>query len=95
MRALTRSCSTNSWRRSSGMAEKITIARPYAKAVFAEARDKKRLPQWSDVLRVAAQISSDERVAALFGNPHVMPSQLAEFFNEIGGSTVSTPKHTI
>jgi F-type H+-transporting ATPase subunit delta len=68
------------------MAEKITIARPYAKAVFADARDKKRLPQWSEVLRIAAQVSADERVAALFGNPRVVPTQLAEFFNEVGGS---------
>jgi F-type H+-transporting ATPase subunit delta len=67
------------------MAEKLTIARPYAKAVFADARDKKRLPQWSDVLAIAAQVSSDERVASLFGNPHVSAAQLAQFFNDIGG----------
>jgi F-type H+-transporting ATPase subunit delta len=67
------------------MAEKVTIARPYAKAVFADARDKKRLPQWSEVLRIAAQISLDERVAVLFGNPHVSPGELAQFFNDIGG----------
>jgi F-type H+-transporting ATPase subunit delta len=68
------------------MAEKLTIARPYAKAIFADARDKKRLPQWSDALRIAAQISSDERVAALFGNPHVSAAELAQFFNDICGS---------
>jgi F-type H+-transporting ATPase subunit delta len=67
------------------MAEKLTIARPYAKAIFADARDKKRLPRWSDVLRIAAQISADERVAALFGNPHVSAGELAQFFNDIGG----------
>lgn len=67
------------------MAEKVTIARPYAKAIFADARDKKRLPQWSEALAIGAQVSSDERVAALFGNPHVSASQLAQFFNEIGG----------
>lgn len=67
------------------MAEKVTIARPYAKAVFADAREKKRLPQWSQALAIAAQISSDERVSKLFGNPHVSPAELAEFFNGIGG----------
>jgi F-type H+-transporting ATPase subunit delta len=67
------------------MAEKLTIARPYAKAIFADARDKKRLAQWSDALRIAAQVSSDERVAVLFGNPHVSAAELAQFFNDIGG----------
>jgi F-type H+-transporting ATPase subunit delta len=67
------------------MAEKLTIARPYAKAVFADARDKKRLSQWSQALKIAAQISSDERVENLFGNPHVSASDLAQFFNDIGG----------
>jgi F-type H+-transporting ATPase subunit delta len=68
------------------MAERLTIARPYAKAVFARARDGKRLAQWSEVLRIAAQICSDARVAQLFGNPHVTPSQLADFINGIGGN---------
>jgi len=67
------------------MAEKVTIARPYAKAVFADARDKKRLLQWSQALKIAAQVSADERVANLFGNPHVSATDLAQFFNDIGG----------
>jgi F-type H+-transporting ATPase subunit delta len=66
------------------MAERVTIARPYAKAVFALARDSRRLPQWSDALRIAAQICADERVKALFGNPHVPPAQLVEFITGIG-----------
>lgn len=72
------------------MAEKVTIARPYAKAVFADAREKKRLPQWSQALQIAAQISSDERVRQLFGNPHVSADELAEFFNGIGGEAFDT-----
>ena len=36
------------------MADKSTIARPYAKAAFEEARDHKRLGPWSDALRTAA-----------------------------------------
>jgi F-type H+-transporting ATPase subunit delta len=67
------------------MAERVTIARPYAKAVFAMARDAKRLPQWSQGLAVAAAVSADQRIKALFGDPHVTPEQLVELFTSIGG----------
>lgn len=70
------------------MAERVTIARPYAKAVFAMAREAKRLPQWSQALALAAAISADERVKPLFDNPHVSPEQLVEFIAGIGGETV-------
>lgn len=67
------------------MAERITIARPYAKAIFALARGNQRLEAWSGVLRTAAAVSADARVKPLFGNPHVSADQLAELFNGIGG----------
>jgi F-type H+-transporting ATPase subunit delta len=67
------------------MAERVTIARPYAKAVFAMARDAQRLPQWSEGLAIAAAVSADARVKALFGNPRVVPEQLVELITSIGG----------
>jgi F-type H+-transporting ATPase subunit delta len=69
------------------MAERITIARPYAKAIFALARGGQRLEAWSAVLRTAAAVSADARVKPLFGNPHVSAEQLAELFNGIGGGS--------
>lgn len=68
------------------MAERITIARPYAKAAFARARGGNRLEAWSQALSLAATAASDARVQGLFGNPHVTPEQLAGFFNELGGA---------
>jgi len=68
------------------MAERVTIARPYARAVFAMARDAQRLPQWSDGLNLAATVAADARVTPLFGNPHVTPAQLVDFISGIGGS---------
>lgn len=68
------------------MAERITIARPYAKAIFALARGGQRLEAWSGVLRTAAAVSADERVKPLFGNPHVSAEQLVELFTGIGGA---------
>src|SRR5471032_1331841 len=89
MHARMRSCSTSSQRRSeSRMAERVTIARPYAKAVFAMARDAKRLPQWSQGLGLAAAVSAAERVKPLFGNPHVAPEQLVELIAGVGGEAL-------
>ena len=42
------------------MAEAITIARPYAEAVFKLARRKKRVAAWSEMLHAAAAVSSEE-----------------------------------
>ncbi len=70
------------------MTERVTIARPYAKAAFAEARKTQRLSQWSEGLEVAAAVSVDERVRPLFGNPHVPPEQLVEFMTGIGAGRI-------
>ena len=70
------------------MTERVTIARPYAKAAFAEAIKTQRLAPWSDGLSVAAAVSADERVKPLFGNPHVSPAQLAELISGIGGASI-------
>ena len=67
------------------MAERITIARPYAKAVFQLARRQKRLPQWSEALRVAASIIADARVRPLLGNPGVRTEQLVELVTGVAG----------
>jgi F-type H+-transporting ATPase subunit delta len=72
------------------MAERITIARPYAKAIFAQARAGKRLEAWSAVLQLGAAISADPRVKGLFGNPHVSPEQLAGLYTDIGGDQLDS-----
>lgn len=72
------------------MAERITIARPYAKAIFAQALAAKRLEAWSAVLQLGAAISADSRVKSLFGNPHVSPEQLAGLYTEIGGEQLDS-----
>jgi F-type H+-transporting ATPase subunit delta len=70
------------------MAERITIARPYAKAVFQLARSQERLPQWSEALRVAASIIADPRVGALLGNPGVSTGQLIELVTGVAGASL-------
>ncbi len=67
------------------MADKTTIARPYARAAFEEAKGDARLAPWSDALRTGAAVMQDARVQNLLGNPHVTPAQLAELVNGIAG----------
>jgi F-type H+-transporting ATPase subunit delta len=68
------------------MAERITVARPYAKAVFKLALSQKRLPQWSEALALAASVVADPRVAALLNNPAVSAEQLVGLVSEVGGA---------
>jgi F-type H+-transporting ATPase subunit delta len=70
------------------MADKTTIARPYARAAFEEARATRRLEPWSEALHVAAAVVADPRVVALLGNPHVTPEQLAALVTGIAGPKV-------
>jgi F-type H+-transporting ATPase subunit delta len=51
------------------VAERATIARPYAKAAFEYARDAQAFAPWSQGLRAAAEIVADPRVAALTKSP--------------------------
>jgi F-type H+-transporting ATPase subunit delta len=68
------------------MADRITIARPYARAAFEEARADGHLGAWSEALHVAAAVVTDPRVAALLGNPHVTPEELAQLVISIAGA---------
>ncbi|HEY0268537.1 MAG TPA: F0F1 ATP synthase subunit delta, partial [Methyloradius sp.] len=51
------------------MAEAITIARPYAVAVFRLAKEKKSLATWSDELALLSGIASNEQIKAAIDNP--------------------------
>jgi F-type H+-transporting ATPase subunit delta len=67
------------------MADKTTIARPYAKAAFEEARKDQRLGPWSEALHTAAAVVKDPRIETLLGNPHVTPGELAQVVIDIAG----------
>jgi F-type H+-transporting ATPase subunit delta len=67
------------------MAEKTTVARPYARAVFEIARDSDTFGNWSEFLERAAVVVSDPRVHGLIGNPAVTRRDLAELLVEVCG----------
>jgi F-type H+-transporting ATPase subunit delta len=58
------------------VADRATIARPYARAAFAHAHATKELAAWSKLLGAAAIGAKDARVARLIGNPHVTGEEL-------------------
>jgi F-type H+-transporting ATPase subunit delta len=51
------------------MAELTTIARPYAEAAFALAREGKALSAWSSMLRYASTVVADPAMARSLDNP--------------------------
>jgi len=71
------------------VAERATIARPYARAAFAHAQASKDLASWSKLLGSAAVAAADPRVARLIGNPHVTGEELVDllggFSKKAGG----------
>ena len=67
------------------MAEKATIARPYARAAFAYAKAGNALPAWSEALTSAAAVVADSRVKKMIGNPKIAPQQLLDFIADVTG----------
>jgi len=53
------------------MSQALTLARPYARAAFATARDESAFAPWSDALAFSAHVAADPRVAALLANPEL------------------------
>jgi F-type H+-transporting ATPase subunit delta len=60
------------------MAEPVTIARPYAEAVYKLAREKNALAQWSGALASLDAVVSDARVQLIISDPNVSAQQLEE-----------------
>jgi F-type H+-transporting ATPase subunit delta len=75
------------------MAEKSTIARPYARALFELALGQKKLDAWSEALALAAAVVADARVKKLLTSPHVTTEQLADFVIDIAGKKLDQEGH--
>jgi F-type H+-transporting ATPase subunit delta len=59
------------------MAEAITIARPYATAIFKLAKEKKALAKWSEELALVAGVVANEQIANLIDDPKLSSSDLS------------------
>ena len=67
------------------MAESVTIARPYAQAIFRLARESKALTVWSDRLQRLVAIAQDAEMAKVVGNPKFSAGQVADLFVSLSG----------
>ncbi len=67
------------------MSEQMSLARPYAKAIFELARDAGEYKQWSDQLELLALIAQDSSMVELISNPEVAAQQLADLIIDVTG----------
>jgi F-type H+-transporting ATPase subunit delta len=73
------------------MAERATIARPYAKAAFAYAREQGRLDEWSGWLATARDVVRSEEFQKLERSPGVTSDQLEALVAGICGERIDAP----
>lgn len=67
------------------MAELVTIARPYAEAVFRIALESKALAAWSEKLSLLSSIAGDSQMRLCIGNPELSASQKSDLFKSVVG----------
>lgn len=71
------------------MSEQISLARPYAKAIFELARDAGEYAGWSDQLELLAMIAQDPAMIEVINNPDVSEQQLAELIIDVAGDLLN------
>jgi F-type H+-transporting ATPase subunit delta len=63
------------------MAELITIARPYAEAVFKLAKEGNALDRWSQALQEVASIVANPDMRACISNPKVSAAKYSSCYS--------------
>lgn len=71
------------------MAEKTTIARPYAQAMFESAKEKGQMAKVAEALRIAAVAVSDPKLASMIGDPNVDDDKIIALLIEVCGDRAS------
>jgi F-type H+-transporting ATPase subunit delta len=71
------------------MAEAITIARPYAHAVFGIANEKGELKAWSELLAVLAQCVAQPEVQSIISSPAVSDEQVIGLLSNVSGELMT------
>jgi len=70
------------------MAEKRTVARPYAHAAFALAQEQDALQAWSDMMILLGQAASEPQLAAMLANPEQETAKMVELLQAIVGEAI-------
>ena len=73
------------------MARRGSAARRYAEAAFALAERDNALDRWRDDLRLAADLTADERVARVANSPMVAVTEREKLIEGLLGSRLSRP----
>ena len=71
------------------MAETITVARPYAVAIWRHAEAEGKTDLWSDMLNFMADIVSDKTMASIVADPRVGEIRLADLMLDICGGRLN------
>jgi F-type H+-transporting ATPase subunit delta len=71
------------------LAERKTLARPYAEAVFQMAKDKDQLTLWSAQLSLLAGMGANEDIAALATNPEINRDDVADLVINSAGKKLN------
>ena len=66
-----------------------TVARPYAEAAFARARESEQIDSWTEALELLAQLAANEAMAEQIGNPNVPRERVRDILLEILGDRLS------
>ena len=67
------------------MTESVTIARPYAVAVFRLAKERNALAKWSEMLGLASAVAANAQVQAFIEDPKNAASDLEHLFVSVCG----------
>lgn len=70
------------------MAESVTIARPYAEALFRTAKESGNLAKWSEQVSLLGQVAANPDVSSAIGDPNVAAPQLVDLFRSACGTAV-------
>lgn len=70
------------------MAESVTIARPYAEALFRVAKESGNLTKWSEQVNLLGQVAANAEARAAIGDPNVAAPQLVDLFRSACGTAV-------
>lgn len=70
------------------MVELVTIARPYAEAIFALAKERDELSKWSDMLTLMVTVFDDPRIQAAIANPKVTKADIERLILAVCGEQI-------
>lgn len=69
--------------------DSITLARPYAEAVFRRALETGQIDRWSAMLTLLAGIAKEEAVQVLLTDPKVSDALLVGLFRDVAGDRLT------